>query len=1314
MTEVRREQFRALVEHLTERWLTSTERDLPAGARANLIGERALDAYENTEDEEALIAAAAALSAADALGSTAPVLRSRLKRLQHVSGQEAAFPLSMEDISGLDGLDDLAGLLESWEEASRTPFQVTPPAALEASGGYEGEVSTTLLLPCTVVIRDALDASLPLADDPDLAMYARLASRRRSWLSHASRSRTASDLDQTVETLSDTIESFADTAPPWRWSLVLGDLAQALLLRHDINGPSEDLARGVDHAMTAVRMSRAAEEAEQLVTWLSLLGTVLWARYDAYGDSADLGAAADALWEAADPDRVTAAPLIGRSTRLEWLRLVGAVQRQQYAASRHSSYLDRALRLHRFIDEEPQLPERSATPPSTYASLGYTWLSVHGSSGEPSALDSAVWALEQAVTEGRESNPAEMGEWTGTLLAALRARFAQRGDQDSLESLMRACVRALAVLPEGTSEYVSLLGSLGEALLWRYVLVGADGDLRTARTLLEQSEDRSALAAVLHADYLRGSDLCALDTAVRIAAEEVRAAAGPDGAHLPVAFDLAQYLLSRAEVLSAPGDAESASRFLDHCLKWPGQSGEHLTFLRLEYGRARLILSEVHAMTSAAVETNDHGDDPLEDAAATLLDVMDSSGSDEPLRAEASDLLARAVTAARVEAHGSGQLDADMGPFHLDRPVWRRALALLGEQAAESVRHRRLRTLDDFRQGPQAVRDELCQRVVDVVTRHPGVGNVQLARHITREAAALARWCLEAGEPRMAFEVAESGRAVITNAATGADPIADRLTRRALPLENAHRLRSLGAARAPFGGHRPSLPRFAPADRVSALPQGLSDTVQDALDELVDVLTPEATAALCRDLCIDAVVHLLAGRNHGWALVVHRDGHLVSIRLPLLRTHHPDLFAFASEHDKLLRSPAVDPSRTWRVALRKVCDWAWRAVFEELSERLASLGVGGTPRIVLIPSGTLALVPWHAARRRVKEPDGWMHRFAIESMAISYAPSARALLWFTDRSLAPLAGNGLVVVDPTRDLPHARQEGEDIHRWHYPKGQRLGSSGEQGAIPATPRAVLSALSGTGAGPACPVAHFACHAVSRTPATDSYLQLANGQRLSVARLLAQAEQELAQAEQEEGGPRSRPLVVLSACATAVPGAHYDGALSLATAFAAAGAAAVVGSLWTVDDAATAALMRDFHLLLNLDGMPPAEALRVAQLRALREARARAVGRGPKARSGAGDPSSWAAFVHQGLGHPAALSRIPIGSAIVDLPDATDDASTRVSQFRMPIFPSLPGPGPSAFKWMCPVPGCSQEAPGDTDSPFDADCCPTHPDDAFVLT
>jgi CHAT domain-containing protein len=45
---------------------------------------------------------------------------------------------------------------------------------------------------------------------------------------------------------------------------------------------------------------------------------------------------------------------------------------------------------------------------------------------------------------------------------------------------------------------------------------------------------------------------------------------------------------------------------------------------------------------------------------------------------------------------------------------------------------------------------------------------------------------------------------------------------------------------------------------------------------------------------------------------------------------------------------------------------------------------------------------------------------------------------------------------------------------------------------------------------------------------------------------------------------------------------------------AGAARVVASLWQVDDAATAALMKRFYRGMLKDGMRPAAALRAAQI------------------------------------------------------------------------------------------------------------------------
>jgi len=81
-------------------------------------------------------------------------------------------------------------------------------------------------------------------------------------------------------------------------------------------------------------------------------------------------------------------------------------------------------------------------------------------------------------------------------------------------------------------------------------------------------------------------------------------------------------------------------------------------------------------------------------------------------------------------------------------------------------------------------------------------------------------------------------------------------------------------------------------------------------------------------------------------------------------------------------------------------------------------------------------------------------------------------------------------------------------------------------------------------------------------------------------------------------RGTELVVLSACETGLGQGHYgQGVLGLQRAFQAAGASAVVASLWKVDDAATTVLMEQFYTNLWSRKMPKLEALRQAQLTVL---------------------------------------------------------------------------------------------------------------------
>jgi len=95
-----------------------------------------------------------------------------------------------------------------------------------------------------------------------------------------------------------------------------------------------------------------------------------------------------------------------------------------------------------------------------------------------------------------------------------------------------------------------------------------------------------------------------------------------------------------------------------------------------------------------------------------------------------------------------------------------------------------------------------------------------------------------------------------------------------------------------------------------------------------------------------------------------------------------------------------------------------------------------------------------------------------------------------------------------------------------------------------------------------------------------------------------------------------LVVLSACQTGLgKEIRGEGLVGLTRAFMYAGAARVAASLWKVDDAATAELMKRFYRGMFDKGLRPAAALRAAQIEMWRQERFSA-------------PYFWAAFALQG--------------------------------------------------------------------------------------
>ena len=95
-----------------------------------------------------------------------------------------------------------------------------------------------------------------------------------------------------------------------------------------------------------------------------------------------------------------------------------------------------------------------------------------------------------------------------------------------------------------------------------------------------------------------------------------------------------------------------------------------------------------------------------------------------------------------------------------------------------------------------------------------------------------------------------------------------------------------------------------------------------------------------------------------------------------------------------------------------------------------------------------------------------------------------------------------------------------------------------------------------------------------------------------------------------------LVILSACKTGTGEAiRGEGLVGLTRGFMYAGSARVVASLWSVNDRSTAELMTKFYQHYLQENLPPAAALRAAQLEMWQQ---------PQWQS----PYYWAAFTLQG--------------------------------------------------------------------------------------
>ena len=257
----------------------------------------------------------------------------------------------------------------------------------------------------------------------------------------------------------------------------------------------------------------------------------------------------------------------------------------------------------------------------------------------------------------------------------------------------------------------------------------------------------------------------------------------------------------------------------------------------------------------------------------------------------------------------------------------------------------------------------------------------------------------------------------------------------------------------------------------------------------------------------------------------------------------------------------------WLGAVDRLGPALWRLLGARLDGTLKERGIKRGAPLLWLPSGWLGVLPIGMAQHPVSK-----QRFS-DDYEIAVAPSLKTLA--AARRHADVAGPATLaaIVNPTGDLPSAEKEGEIVASYFAPDA-RLLMFGDD----ATPDAVLFALKTQTHW------HFASHGTfSWSDVRQSALVLHGPTRLNIGRLQA-----------TDGLARPR-LVVLSACETGLVEitANPDEFIGLPATFMALGAAGVVGSLWPVNDTATALLMARFYELHIGERLAPASALNRAQ-------------------------------------------------------------------------------------------------------------------------
>ena len=857
-------------------------------------------------------------------------------------------------------------------------------------------------------------------------------------------------------------------------------------------------------------------------------------------------------------------------------------------------------------------------------------------------LDEAEQLLRGTLTSAAPDDWPLRVVATAGIAAAVAVRAAGSGDQSLRSDSMRLIMDAERLLPDATPTE-DWYGAARNLYTWAVVYALYDAPAELAPVALRLGDQMEAV----------------LVNRPRSTADK---ASEPDG-HPPagnktIDSELSTLREGRARLLAAAEQAPAPER-----PQKPGpapDAGEARRLARRALDRSAVALNGTgqgglpRRPLSATARPQPA---PLRDAMTDLHQALAGPGGDLALRRQIDEALGRcaaelywadpAARTAETLREAVVHLNRTLAAGQQELPTTARAdlLDVLARCQHEVAPHHapedRERFQAEARHSARAAVRELARCVL--LTENTGQA-LETAARANEIVARAVGWCLADGEDRAAVEMAEAGRGLVLAGVI--------LTGR---VEEVLR-----------GAGRPDVAdawqQGSAAGRAAAL-DALWDTRASAT--LLAAPTVDEVSVMLAATRVDAVVYLVpctadADGPDGPASAAGAGGHAVLVR-PLVGTVEvlplPGLAGSDSARlDEYLAAldgaiTSFDPGtagaagfrggatgQAWADALERLGEWAYERVVGPLIEHARGWKLNRLPHLVLIPLGDLAAVPYSASWTSSGAPPGG-RRYAIDDAVITYAASARLLGEVSRRPSQPLTERVVLVSDPTGQFPMARRAARELARRQYRGAEVYGPRNAPNG-PATTAVLLDALPGRDR-PGASLFQLSTHA---TTMPTPQLQTRDGW-LPISQILDQARDRPPNAP---GG-----LIITNACLTDSTRANYDESLTLATAFLAAGATAVIGTRWPVDDDTATALSLRLHFHLQL-GKLPAEALRSAQLDLARPT--------PDVRSSLGPilatveesrlshPITWAGHVHHGISTGLKENAaVPDTSLPEDLPD-----------------------------------------------------------------